>query len=277
MKTATGPKRQNPDDKEPILAYSLQLGRFSLRKTRQTSIYVGKLGRLRGGTSMAKLLLVDDDPGVTTSLSEALTELGYLVDVAPDAAYATELLAVSHYDLLIVDWQMPGKTGIQFVQEVRNAGSRCAVMMLTGKSSTEDKMTGLDTGADDYLAKPFSLGELIARVRALLRRPRGLETSNLQCGDLVVNTLSRAVCRSGVALQLTRQEYLLLEFLMRNKNQVFNSEALVERAWSSMSESSPDTVRVHMANLRKKLKVDNADSPIKTVHGQGYLLKDEST
>ncbi|MBX9691051.1 MAG: response regulator transcription factor [Cyanobacteria bacterium] len=223
---------------------------------------------------MAKILILDDDSNITTSLSEGLRMLDFVVDVAHNASDATEMMAVSQYDCLIVDWQMPHKSGIEFVTELRRNGEQVAVLMLTGKSADEDKSTGLDTGADDYLTKPFAFRELVSRLRALLRRPRTLQSENLEFGDIVLNTVTRQVWRAAQELPLTRQEYLLLEFLMRNRNQIFSSEVLIERAWSTLSESSPDTVRAHMANLRKKLKVHDGDCPIKTVHGQGYVLRD---
>lgn len=223
---------------------------------------------------MTKVLVIDDDSNATESLKEGLRALDYVVDVSNSAAEAEEMLAVSTYDCLIVDWQMPHKSGIEFVSELRKKGSSTPILMLTGKSSTEDKSTGLDIGADDYLTKPYAFRELVSRLRALLRRPQGFQVEEMRCDDLVVNLSTRKVSRAGKELTLTRQEFLLLEFLIRNRNQVFSSEALVERAWSTMSESSPDTVRAHMANLRKKLKVNDKECPIKTIHGQGYVLED---
>ncbi len=225
---------------------------------------------------MAKILIVDDDSKITDSLGEGLGALDYIVDVAHNAADADEMIAVSQYDCLIVDWQMPHKSGIEFVSELRRRGVQVPVLMLTGMSSVEDKSTGLDTGADDYLTKPFAFRELVSRLRALLRRPKVLQSENITSGELSVNTVTRQVWSAGEELILTRQEYLLLEFLMRNRSQIFSSEVLIERAWSTMSESSPDTVRAHMANLRKKLRVRNSDCPIKTVHGQGYVFRDEN-
>ncbi len=223
---------------------------------------------------MSKILIVDDDTKVTESLKEGLHALDYVVDISNSATDAEDKLAVSSYDCLIVDWQMPHKSGVELVADLRKKGLPTPILMLTGKTSTEDKSTGLDIGADDYLTKPYAFRELVSRVRALLRRPKSFQLEELSCGDLSVNVASRRVTRAGKELNLTRQEFLLLEFLMRNRNQVFSSEALVERAWSSMSESSPDTVRAHMANLRKKLRVIDGDCPIKTVHGQGYIIED---
>ncbi|MBY0551460.1 MAG: response regulator transcription factor [Candidatus Obscuribacterales bacterium] len=224
---------------------------------------------------MSKILVVDDDATATDTLREGLVLAGYIVDVANSAREAEAFVASSQFDCLIVDWDMPVKTGLEFVADIRRSGVKSPVLMLTGKASVDEKSRGLDNGADDYLTKPFAFKELVSRIRALMRRPQTVVSEELSSGDLKVDTLTRTAFRAGVELSLTRQEFLLLEFLLRNKNQIFSSEALVERAWSSTSESSPDTVRVHMTNLRKKLKVGDAESPIKTVHGQGYTFRSE--
>jgi DNA-binding response OmpR family regulator len=223
---------------------------------------------------MAKILIIDDDELACESLADGLKTCGFVADVAHSAILAEEFLATARYDCLIVDWQMPAKTGIELIAELRSKGKNLPIIMLTGKSMIDDKVLGLNTGADDYLTKPYSLKELVSRVRAILRRPQALESDEFVSGDLIVRTASRQVFCAGLEISLTRQEYLLLEFLIRNKNQVFSSEQLVQNAWSTLSESSPDTVRVHLANLRKKLKVGDRECPIKTIHGQGYTLKD---
>lgn len=222
---------------------------------------------------MAKILLVDDDVSITEAIQDALDENGLIVDAAHSCLEGESFLEASEYDLLILDWMMPSKTGIQWLPELRNKGLTLPVLMLTGKDSIDEKAAGLDVGADDYLTKPFHIKELQARVRALLRRPKGLESSEVRSGDLVLDTRSRKIFRGETEIKLTKQEFLLLEFLMKNRGGVFSADALVERAWSSLSESSPDTVRVHMTRLRKKLDIDGAPCPIKTVHRQGYVLE----
>jgi DNA-binding response OmpR family regulator len=224
---------------------------------------------------VTKILLVDDDRELADVTRQSLKEEGFIADVAHCVAEAQPMLFGFAYDLIILDWQMPDITGIEFLNDIRKRGIQTPVLMLTGMDSFDNKAEGLDTGADDYLTKPFNRKELLARVRALLRRPAKIEFAALRAGNLVVDTASTAVTIDGEPIKLTRQEYLLLEFLMRNKNQVFNQEALVERAWSSLSESSPDTVRVHMSRLRKKLSDDLESCPIRTVHGQGYIIRDD--
>ncbi len=225
---------------------------------------------------MSRILLVDDDAWLIQSLAESLSTAGYIVDKAQSATDADSLLSVSPYELIILDWEMPGIAGIDYLVEIRRRGIETAVLMLTGRDSIDDKSSGLDRGADDYLTKPFNTKELLSRVRALLRRPHKVENAELTVNDIALDQLSRRVFRNSVEIKLTKQEFLLLEFLMRHKDQVFNSEALVERAWSSLSESSPDTVRAHMANLRRKLEVDGAECPIRTLHKQGYMFVSDS-
>jgi two-component system, OmpR family, manganese sensing response regulator len=219
---------------------------------------------------MAKILLVDDDVNLADSIEETLSAQGFIVDMASSVKEAESLLSVSQYDLIVVDWMMPEKTGIEFIGELRGRGWHSPILMLTGRAAIDDKATGLDQGADDCLVKPFNSKELVARVRALMRRPARYDEPQIQINEFVLDTGSRTLYRSGQQIALTKQEYALLEFLMRNKDQVFSSEALVERAWSSFSEASPDTVRVHITRLRKKLETGSEDSPIKTLHRQGY-------
>jgi DNA-binding response OmpR family regulator len=222
---------------------------------------------------VSKVLVVDDDISLSQSVQETLSAFGYVVDVANSVDEAETMLFASVYELIILDWVMPGVHGIDYLARLRGRGVQTPVIMLTGMNTIDHKSAGLDTGADDYLTKPFNTKELLARVRALLRRPPVMKSSLLAVGNVSVDTKTLQVKCAENEVKLTRQEFLLLEFLMRYPNQVFNSEALVERAWSTLSESSPDTVRVHLSRLRKKLESAGV-SPIKTHHGQGYLFED---
>jgi DNA-binding response OmpR family regulator len=228
-------------------------------------------GKRGSEKAVSKILVVDDDCVLAQSMEESLSAYGYIVDTANSAAEADGMIFVSSYDLIILDWQMPGMTGIDFLAKIRSKGIKIPVLMLTGMDTIDNKTTGLDTGADDYQTKPFNTRELLARVRALLRRPQELEGTAISAGGVSLDTRTLEVKCLGKDVKLTRQEFLLLEFFMRHQNQVFNSEALVERAWSTLSDSSPDTVRVHLSRLRKKLE-EAGVSPIKTHHGQGYVF-----
>ncbi|MBY0548424.1 MAG: response regulator transcription factor [Candidatus Obscuribacterales bacterium] len=222
---------------------------------------------------MSKILIVDDDKSLLASVDEVLAGHGYLVDKAEDPRLADEMLKASPYDLLILDWNLPQMTGIEFLKRIRTAGIQSPVLMLTGMDHIDNKETGLNSGADDYLTKPFNSRELVARVRALLRRPSVVvDTSDLEMNGVYLSTKTLQVKFHGNDLKLTKQEFHLLEFLMRNKDQVFNSEMLVERAWSTMAESSPDTVRVHLSRLRKKMEATGHPCPFRTVFGQGYAF-----
>src|SRR5262249_34277288 len=174
---------------------------------------------------------------------------------------------------LILDWQLPGMAGIDICKEFRSQGGMTPVLMLTGKSAISDKETGLDAGADDYLTKPFHMKELSARVRALFRRASRGTSNILTIGDLVLDPSNYRVTRDGVEIQLQKREFALLEFLMRNPNRVFSSEALLERVWVTDADVTPDAIRVYIMRLRKKVDEGAKASLIQTVHGVGYKLQ----
>lgn len=228
---------------------------------------------------MSKILVVDDDYAVADCVEETLNLPGMIVDVAGSAEEAEGFLHVSPYDLIILDWNLPKVSGVGFLEKIRASGSHTPVLMLTGRGSVEEKTLGLERGADDYLVKPFDSRELLARVRALLRRPARIESNNQICIDnIVLDCRTRAVLNAGVPVELTRQEFVLLEFLMKNKDEVFSADVLMDRAWSSLSESSPAVIRVHITHLRKKLRASGDDDcPIKNVHGQGYVFISRKT
>lgn len=221
---------------------------------------------------MSKILILDDEESLTTAVKDILEAQGFLVDVSWEPDLARTMLKVSSYDLLILDWHMPTMSGIEFLTTMRMGGSSLPVLMLTGADTSEEKVRGLETGADDYLTKPFNARELVARVRALLRRPSAIQEEELRAGGVSLNTRTRTVFFQETELSLTKQEYMLLEFLLRHPDTPFNSEVLVEKAWSAMADTSPDTVRVHMYRLRKKLELNGVESPIRTIKGKGYFI-----
>lgn len=221
---------------------------------------------------MSKILIVDDDFDLASSIKVALEHEGFITDMAPDIEDAVEMLQGFDYDLIILDWMMPGGTGIDLLKNMRSKGVDTRVLMLTAMDDLQHMVQGLDSGADDYLTKPFSRSELIARTRALLRRPKQMMSTELVLAGVSLDTRSGKVTWNGSEVKLTKQEYQLLELLMRNKNQVLSADALIERAWSSMSEASPETVRVHMHRLRKKFEDGASKCPVETVHGRGYIF-----
>ncbi len=222
---------------------------------------------------MAKVLLVEDDGNVSDAVQEVLRFEGYIVDAVDNGQDALYRLKYHSYDLMIIDWGLPDMTGIEVCAQYRQAGGTVPILMLTGRGGIDDKVTGLDYGADDYLTKPFDTDELTARVRAILRRPRAMLSTVLEAHGLQLNTASQTVTLNSIEVILQAQEFALLECLLRHKNQVLSIESLIDKVWSTDSEVSPDAVRQCVTRLRKKL--DKSTVPIvTTVVGLGYSIKD---
>lgn len=224
--------------------------------------------------TMARILIVEDEEAIAEGVRRYLLFDQHKIETCGRGDTAFEMLSATMYDLVILDWELPGLSGIELLTKFRKQGGNAPVLMLTGKSSVPDKEIGLDSGADDYLAKPFDVKELGARVRALLRRPAQISGKILSCGGLELDqSLHRAV-KDGAPIQLLPKEYQLLEFFMRHPNQVFSVEVLLTQLWATANEdegSSPDAVRTTLKRLRKK--VDPDQKLIKTVHGVGYFLE----
>lgn len=219
---------------------------------------------------MAKILLVEDDRALCVMIQKWLEFEHHTVESADNGKSAAENLRFYKYDLVILDWELPEVSGISVCQEFRSTGGTTPILMLTGKTAIDDKLTGLDSGVDDYLTKPFHMKELSARIRALLRRPQEFKSALLKSGDLVVDTGKFKVTRNGEDVSLSQAEFALLEFLMRNNTQVFSPEALLDRIWNSSSDVSPAAIRTHIKKLRRKLDVEGQPSYIRNIHGVGY-------
>ncbi len=222
---------------------------------------------------MAKILFVEDEMDLAYPVKDWLMREKYLVEISDNGVDALDKLRVYKYDLIILDWMIPGNSGIEVCKRFREIGGTTPILLLTAKSQISDKETGLDAGADDYLTKPFHLKELSARVRALLRRHIQSTDSVLKTGNVSIDTLSRKVTVESKEVHLVPKEYSLLEFFMRHPNQVFSAEALIDRVWASDTMASADTIRTYIKLLRKKLGNDEPSSIIKTVHGVGYKLE----
>lgn len=222
---------------------------------------------------MAKILIVEDDQELAGVLQDWLVSEHHVVDTVDNGAEADQMLRHYAFDLLVLDWDLPGMPGVQVCKNFRTRGGLTPILMLTGKSEIKDKTVGLDAGADDYLTKPFHPDELSARVRALLRRPAPVSATNeLKAGDLLLEPNTYRVTRAGKELRLLPKEFALLEFLMRHPNVVFSADALIDRVWSSESDASPDTVRTNIKRLRQKIDIEGERPMILTVHGVGYKL-----
>jgi DNA-binding response OmpR family regulator len=222
---------------------------------------------------MAKILIVEDEPDLAEPVRAYLTHEHHLVEVVADGNEAVERLRFYKYDLIIMDWMLPGMHGVDVCKHFRAGGGTTPILMLTSRKQVNDKITGLDSGADDYLTKPFDVQEIAARVRALLRRPSAVTSNVLTARNLVLETSTFRVTRDGEEISLLPKEFALLEFFMRHPNQVFSAEALLDRVWSSESEASPETIRTYIKRLRQKIDIKGEkNSIISTVHGVGYKL-----
>ncbi len=217
-----------------------------------------------------KVLIIEDDLDISSGLSTALKREGYYPEVAHNGLEGEELALMNSYGIILLDLMLPGKSGVEICKSIRQAGIKTPVLMLTARDQVEDRVSGLDTGADDYLVKPFALPELLARMRALGRREAAQKKQVHQVADLVVDTLAGTVRRGERSIHLTAREYSLLEALIRNPGAVLTRDVILERVWNN-DEALPNTVNFHMSSLRKK--VDPEGSLIRTVHGLGYVLE----
>jgi len=216
--------------------------------------------------------LIEDDRKAAKLLVKGLQEEGLVVDVAVTGEEGEEQALVNEYDVIVLDWLLPGKDGIAVCRAIRARDVSTPILMLTARDSLADRVNGLRTGADDYLTKPFAFAELLARIRALLRRSRLVRPSVLRVADLTLDPATRRVMRSGVAVPLTSKEYAILEALMQSAGETVSRSRLVERVWDEASEVIDNLVDAHVSHLRKKL--DRGDSPslVQTVRGFGYRL-----
>ena len=206
-------------------------------------------------------------------IEEWLEKEHHLVDVVHDGKEGFDRLQFYSYDLAIIDIDLPSMSGTEICHQFRSGGGHTPVLMLTGKTEIDDKMKGFDAGTDDYLTKPFNPRELTARLRALLARPTHRIKDVLIIGDLELDPLEHIVRKAGLHLHLMPREFSLLELFMRHPGEVFSPEAILNKVWSSESEASPDTVKVHIAKLRRKIDDENNASRIVTIHGIGYKLQ----
>lgn len=222
---------------------------------------------------MSKILFAEDDPVVAESVADALQLEKYTVEVVDCGQEAADRLRLYDYDLAILDWGLPKKDGIEILREYRAAGGTVPVLILTGKGDVEFRIEGLESGADDYLPKPFSMRELLARIRSILRRPQGVLPEDLKVGDLVIHIGSSTVSRDGVEISLLAKEVQLLTFLARHRGQCFTAQDLLNKVWHSESDSTEDAVRQCLVRLRKKIDKPDTESIIKTQRNLGYMIE----
>lgn len=220
-----------------------------------------------------KILIVEDDLDLSRILTKLLKTQKYSTDAAYDGEEALDFLAVSSYDLILLDVMMPKMDGFAFLREIRAQGKQIPVLMLTARDALEDRVTGLDTGADDYLVKPFEFEELLARIRALLRRHQPQVTTNrIQVADIELDLSQKQVYRGGEMVDLTSKEYQLFEYLASHQGQVISREQIREHIWSFDYEGESNIIDVLIKNLRRKLDAGREGSIITTKRGLGYVI-----
>ena len=220
-----------------------------------------------------RLLVIEDERKIARVITESLKREKYAVDVAYDGEEGFNLADSQPYDLLIVDRMLPGLEGTEIVKKLRENGKNMPILFLTALSTTEDKTLGLDVGADDYLTKPFAIDELLARVRALLRRPPIQQPDILKIDNLKIDKQQHTVARAGKIIDLTNKEYALLEYLMQHPNQILSKETLIDHVWDFDADILPNNVEAYIKNLRQKIDKPFKKQLIKTARGFGYRIE----
>ncbi len=222
-----------------------------------------------------RILLVEDQGDAAQVLAKGLREQSYAVDIAPDGEVALYLASINDYDLVVLDVMLPLRNGIEVCRSLRAGGSAVPVLMLTARDTVHDRVRGLDAGADDYLTKPFDLHELLARMRALLRRGPEVRPSAVQVADLVIDTRSRRAWRSNRPVKLTAKEYALLDYLARNVDRVVGRAEIAEHVWDESFDPFSNLIEVYIQRLRRKIDEGHSPKLLCTLRGEGYMLCSE--
>ena len=222
-----------------------------------------------------KILVIEDEHRIATYIKKGLELKSYVVDLAHDGEYGLDLASDESYDLIIVDRMLPKLSGIQITKTLRLDNNHTPILMLTAKSEVENRVEGLEAGADDYLTKPFAFVELLARIKALTRRPKITTSTIIKIDDLKLDTNTYVVTRNNHPIELSKKEFALLEFLMRHPGKIFNKEQLLEQVWEYDSQALPNTAQVYIGYLRNKIDRPFKNKPelIKTIRGFGYKLE----
>lgn len=225
----------------------------------------------------ASILIIEDEKKISALIRKGLEEEGYAVANEYDGEAGEAAALKGQFDLILLDIMMPKKDGLQVLASLRAAGQETPVLMLTAKGSVEDRVSGLDTGADDYLVKPFAITELLARVRSLLRRKKGSDRSatTLTVADLTLDLVARKVIRGGTVIDLTAKEFSLLEFFMRNKNKTLDRSTITEHIWNYNFDTGTNIIDVYINHLRTKIDGGFEVKLLHTIRGVGYVLKDQ--
>lgn len=220
-----------------------------------------------------RILLVEDEPPAAEMLAKGLREQSFAVDWASDGEAALYQASTNDYDVILLDINLPLKNGLEVCRELRNEGSTVPVLMLTARDAVKDRIAGLDTGADDYLTKPYAFHELLARVRAITRRGPAFSSDILTARDLTLDRKTRKVTRAGVTIELTAKEYALLEYLMRRPNEVVGRADIAEHVWDENFDPFSNLIEVYIQRLRRKIDDNHTVKLLRTRRGEGYVLE----
>lgn len=219
-----------------------------------------------------KLLIIEDDIITAEFMKTGFEASSHTVDIAHNGSDGSYIARVNHYDAIIIDYSLPGKNGMKVCEEIRAAGQTTPILFLSAVGEITKKITALEKGADDYMTKPFSFDELLARIRALARRPHTLETTILTAGDLSLDTERQVAVRAGITIYLTRKEYTLLEYLMQKQGTILSRGMIMEHVWNADSDPFSNTIEAHILNLRKKVNVGRRKDIIRNIPGRGYTI-----
>ena len=222
-----------------------------------------------------KILLAEDEVDLNNVVTRYLKKNGYSVDNVLDGEEALDYLEYGEYDLVILDIMMPKVDGFEVIKKLRDKGNHTSVLMLTARDSADDKVKGLDLGADDYIVKPFDFNELMARIRAVVRRKYGNSSNKLVIGDLILDTSEKSVTRAGKQIELTGKEYEVLEYLMQSKNRILSRDQIKEHVWNFDYEGDSNIIDVLIKNIRKKIDIEDGKQIIYTKRGLGYVIKED--
>lgn len=222
-----------------------------------------------------RILVVEDERKVASFIKNGLEEERYIVETAADGITGLEMAMNNEFDAILLDVMLPGKDGFTVLRDLREAGIVTPIMMLTARGTTEDRIQGLDSGADDYLPKPFSFEELAARLRSILRRSSPDKTTKLKCSDLVLDTVSHLAYRFNKEIELTTKEYALLEYLIKNKNRILSRSTITQHVWKHNFDPESNIIDVYIKRLRTKIEREDGSRPlIQSIRGVGYRMRD---